>query len=211
VNFGELWAIPPAGPGVCQVCRGHTGTGFAVCFPCAKQARELPARADVIVPVSLAPRGSALARSIAGYKAASGRLSDAELVRALITGFLDRHERCIAEAAGVPEFPHLMVVPSSRGRVPHPLHVLLAPREPRLRAFGAARAPVLLLDDLWTTGWHAQLAAAALRGAGTPRVAVVVIGRFLREPPGSSQPWDPGRCVLHGCRTVPAAVTGRPG
>jgi hypothetical protein len=208
MDCGELWAVPRASPGVCQVCRGRTRVGFAVCFPCSKQARELPARADVMVPVSLAPRGGALARSLAGYKAASGRLSQAEFVRALITGFLNRHETCVAEAAGVPAFPALMVVPSSRGRVPHPLQLLLAPREPRLRPFGSARSPVLLLDDLWTTGWHAQLAAAALRSGGTPRVAVVVIGRFLRDPPGPSPPWDPGRCALDRCRSAPGAVRG---
>ncbi|MFM9611544.1 hypothetical protein ACSCBZ_37315 [Streptomyces niveiscabiei] len=36
---------------------------------------------------------------------------------------------------------------------------------------------VLLIDDTWTTGNHAQSASAALKAAGAGSVAVVVLGR----------------------------------
>lgn len=39
---------------------------------------------------------------------------------------------------------------------------------------------VLLVDDTWATGGHAQSAAAALFGAGASRVGLVVIGRHIR-------------------------------
>ncbi|MEK8143754.1 hypothetical protein NKH18_22300 [Streptomyces sp. M10(2022)] len=38
---------------------------------------------------------------------------------------------------------------------------------------------VLLIDDTWTTGGHAQSAAAALKRAGASCVAVVVLGRHI--------------------------------
>ncbi|WP_326599205.1 hypothetical protein [Streptomyces sp. NBC_01803] len=40
---------------------------------------------------------------------------------------------------------------------------------------------VLLIDDTWTTGNHAQSAAAALKAAGARHVAVVVLGRHLNR------------------------------
>lgn len=40
---------------------------------------------------------------------------------------------------------------------------------------------VLLLDDTWTSGGHAQSAAHALTGAGAQKVALVVIGRHVRR------------------------------
>ncbi|WP_293997568.1 phosphoribosyltransferase [Streptomyces sp.] len=38
---------------------------------------------------------------------------------------------------------------------------------------------VLLIDDTWTTGNHAQTAAEALKSAGAGSVAVVALGRHL--------------------------------
>jgi hypothetical protein len=52
---------------------------------------------------------------------------------------------------------------------------------------------VLLLDDTWTTGGHAQSASYALLGASARAVALVVIGRHFRpdyEPvQGSGESW----------------------
>jgi predicted phosphoribosyltransferase len=40
---------------------------------------------------------------------------------------------------------------------------------------------VLLIDDTWAAGGHAQSAAFTLRSAGAGRVALVVIGRHVRR------------------------------
>jgi len=40
---------------------------------------------------------------------------------------------------------------------------------------------VLLLDDTWTAGGHAQSAAHVLMAAGAQKVALVVIGRHVRR------------------------------
>lgn len=181
------------------MCRGTTGRGFALCRPCAVHARELPHRADLVVPVSYAPRGGELARALSGYKTPGAPLAHGERVRTLLSRFLRRHEPCLAAALGVAAIPAFTVVPSGRGRVPHPLWSLLRDGEPRLREFGPVPGPMVLLDDLWTTGSHAQLAAAALKRAGTPRVAIVVVGRFLAVPPPAALPWSADRCALRRC------------
>jgi hypothetical protein len=62
-------------------------------------------------------------------------------------------------------------------------------RRPKLDDRGRPRRPladlsgksVLLLDDTWTSGGHAQSAAHALTGAGAQKVALVVIGRHVRR------------------------------
>ncbi len=72
---------------------------------------------------------------------------------------------------------------------------------------------VLVIDDTWTTGAHAQSASAALKVAGAAAVAVLAIGRWFnpdyvtgdlrgaswlvahREPG-----WDWGRCCLESAR-----------
>ncbi|MGI9092895.1 MAG: hypothetical protein ACR2FF_05535 [Mycobacteriales bacterium] len=87
-------------------------------------------------------------------------------------------------------------------------------RDPRgdryLAVDSAAGASVLLLDDTWTTGAHAQSAAAALRAAGAVAVGVWVVGRhFNREQTGDHGEaaqayyrrareigWDWDRCCL---------------
>ncbi|GAA1922385.1 hypothetical protein GCM10009716_33650 [Streptomyces sodiiphilus] len=46
---------------------------------------------------------------------------------------------------------------------------------------------VLLIDDTWTTGHHAQSAAAALKSAGAGSVAIVVLGRHLNRTFGDTE------------------------
>jgi orotate phosphoribosyltransferase len=46
---------------------------------------------------------------------------------------------------------------------------------------------VLLIDDTWTTGGHAQSAVLALRKAGAARVSVLVVARWLKEDYGGNK------------------------
>jgi phosphoribosylpyrophosphate synthetase len=70
-----------------------------------------------------------------------------------------------------------------------------------------AGSSVLLFDDTWTTGAHAQSAAWALKRAGAARVAILVIGRHfvpsfaennknLRLAKLRRFSWD--HCCIHG-------------
>jgi predicted amidophosphoribosyltransferase len=53
-------------------------------------------------------------------------------------------------------------------------------------------ADVLLIDDTWTTGGHAQSAACELKAAGARTVALVVLGRHIRRD------WEPQPGVTNG-------------
>ena len=61
-----IYPPEPAGrPGVCAVCRGPAGPGYARCFQCAQH--DLLGRgllADTVVPVSYAVKGTPLAASL---------------------------------------------------------------------------------------------------------------------------------------------------
>ncbi|MYZ06572.1 hypothetical protein GT028_04180 [Streptomyces sp. SID2999] len=181
------------GPGVCQVCRGPAKAGCPTCWPCSEAGRILGTGvADAVAPVSLALKGEQYAN---------------ELWR-----FVAMHEECIAAHCAVPGFDTVTTVPSTSGRHDHPLRTLVADmvgvtrdryRElltptPAAAALGRVASParytssaiwgenILLIDDTWTTGSHAQSASAALKAAGAGSVAVVVLGRHLNSDYGDT-------------------------
>jgi hypothetical protein len=193
----------PAGrPGVCAVCRGPARPGYARCYQCAQHDLLGRCRADAVVPVSYAVKGTEFAASLWRYK--SWRAPDPAArtsLLALLLAFLHDHGRCVWRHAGMPAPGRLAVVPTGCGRPgPHPLLGLCAPylrlpvtglvirpgeqgRDPNVDRFSAERsgpgASVLLLDDSWVSGASAQSAAAALKRAGARHVAVVVLGRHV--------------------------------
>ncbi len=64
---------------------------------------------------------------------------------------------------------------------------------------------MLLIDDTWTTGGHAQSAVLALRRAGAAWVSVLVVGRWLKEDYGDNREfianlgdYDPCLCPWTG-------------
>jgi hypothetical protein len=57
-----------------------------------------------------------------------------------------------------------------------------------------AGAAVLLVDDTWTRGGHAQAAGHALREAGAAAIALVAIGRHVQPD------WDVGDGTTSGER-----------
>jgi hypothetical protein len=132
--------------------------------------------------------------------------------------------------AGAP-VSHWATVPSLPARPgEHPLHQVVSPfapgREAGLTAVALVRYPrdvspdhftaadqlppgshVLLLDDTWVSGGHAQSAALALRKAGSARVSLLVVARwmtrdtrigteFLREL--EARDYDPAICPWTG-------------
>lgn len=203
------------GPGVCHICRGPSKAGFPTCWPC-HEAGHLLGRdaADAVVPVSLALKGEQYANELWRYKNTSGpqqryfRMG----LGAVLWRFLGVHEQCIAGHCRVASFDTVTTVPSTSGRHDHPLRTMVAevvgvtrdrhrdlltptPEAAELgRSASAARyrasalwdANVLFIDDTWTTGNHAQSAAAALKAAGARSVAVVVLGRHLNTGYGNT-------------------------
>jgi hypothetical protein len=180
--------------------------------------------ANAVLPVSLALKGGQYANELWRYKNLSGRESAhfQQGLAAVLWKFLAGHERCAAEYGGLTNrFPIVTTVPSTRQRSEHPLRAMVARtigatrdryqdlltpapeartmgRVPAARRYLSRPVPegsgVLLIDDTWTTGSHAQSAAAALRAAGAGPVAVVVLGRHVNPDwPGSADHHDRAR------------------
>jgi hypothetical protein len=137
---------------------------------------------------------------------------------ALIGRFLRDHRDCIVGAAG-DDWDVITHVPSGSGRhpEPHPMvrcleyyeplhtaHVTLLERGPGAiarnsgaddgyRALPTADGKrVLLIDDTWTTGAHAQSAASALELGGAQVVAIVPVGRLI-DPDRDADWWETQR------------------
>ncbi len=71
---------------------------------------------------------------------------------------------------------------------------------------------MLLIDDTWAMGGHAQSAVLALRKAGAGRVSVLVVARWLKEDFGdnaralrdiAARDYDPAICPWTGAGCPP--------
>lgn len=182
--------------------------GYPSCRQCQQTGNVLGAGvADAVVPVSLALKGEQYANELWRYKNAAGpqRLYFRTGLAAVMWRFLALHEDCVAAHCAIPGFDIVTTAPSTSGRVNHPLRTitaemvevtrarcrdLLTPtpdaaalgRNPsRSRSISAALwgENVLVIDDTWTSGNHAQSASAALKAACARSVAIVVLGRHL--------------------------------
>jgi hypothetical protein len=88
----------------------------------------------------------------------------------------------------------------------------LAPGHFRAAAPLPAGAHVLLVDDTWARGGHAQSAALALRAAGAFRISVLVAARWINEDFGGNaaflrglaeRDYDPAICPWTGATCPP--------
>jgi hypothetical protein len=216
----------------CAVC-ARPSAGAERCYPC-RQQRGHAGLADATAFLTYAVAGRQSGHVMWGYKAAPTPIEEHRtVVRLLVALGLAGHAACPGALAGAP-VTHWATVPSLPAKPgEHPLHKLvagLAPgREVRLTAAAQVRYPrgvrpdhyradevlpqgshVLLMDDTWASGGHAQSAALALRAAGAARVSLLVIarwitgdyganGKFLREVAGHDYepaicPWTGGGC-----------------
>lgn len=198
--------IVAAGPGICQVCWGFIDPDYETCFKCGHQLDCL----DVMVPITYSEHLGQMHLALRNYKDANSaaiRRHDAIRLAAILWRFLREHESCVARAANVDSFDLVTIVPSSKPeRDKHSAFAELTswiePIKSRLRRtleptgevegrnFDSNRyrsiaalsgKSVLLLDDTWVTGGHAQAAAYALTTAGAQKVALIVIGRHFRR------------------------------
>ena len=89
----------------------------------------------------------------------------------------------------------------------------LDPRHFRAAVPLPAGAHVLLVDDTWARGGHAQSAVLALRAAGAARVSVLVAARWINEAYGGNaafirglagRDYDPAICPWTGAACPPA-------
>lgn len=199
--------LPDGDTVICSICRTFIDPIYDRCFKCNGQPNML----DVVVPISYSEHLGQLHLALRGYKDGYPQERRYAMPRlaAILWQFLAAHEPCVAAAAGVDAFALVTTVPSSKPEDDEqrsnfrtlvgwcdPIasryeRVLAATGDvPTGRDYDACRyraterldgRDVLLLDDTWASGGHAQSAAAALRDAGARTVALVVIGRHLRR------------------------------
>jgi hypothetical protein len=227
----------------CAVCATPVA-GFRLCYQCQRR-RGRAGLADATGFLSYAVAGRQAGYVMQGYKARPPVPEHRTIVALLVLLGLARHAGCAAQAGqaggsgpgGVP-VTHWATVPSLPA-VPgeHPLHAIvsrLAPgREAVLAAadeaeyprdldpghFRAAALPaashVLLVDDTWARGGHAQSAVLALRAAGAARVSVLVAARWINEVFGGNaafirgladRDYDPARCPWTGAACPPRGL-----
>ncbi|MFC9971695.1 hypothetical protein ACFVH6_12450 [Spirillospora sp. NPDC127200] len=184
----------------CRVCATPVA-GFPHCYEC-NQHRVHRGLADAVAPVTYAVGGSQSGYVMRGYKAPRRLDAHYSVVATLMIFALLRHARC-SEAAANAEVTHWASVPSLPAKPgEHPFHRIVKNHAPGVeaplraaerttdkRAVNANHfaldgtlppgAHVLLLDDTWTKGGHAQSAALALRKAGAEKVSVLVAARWV--------------------------------
>ena len=206
--------------------------GYDKCFPCKSHHSESgTADATAFLTYAVASQKSGLV--MRGYKARPPVAEHRQVVGLLLLVALEGHTQCI-ETLAESAVTHWAVVPSLPAKPwVHPLRGLVAGRvkgsevplvaapsvlQPRTvnadHFMCTVRIPpeahVLLIDDTWTTGGHAQSAALALRKAGATWVSALVVARWLKENYGDNKrfiadlatrdfdpsicPWTSGRC-----------------
>jgi hypothetical protein len=217
----------------CAVCATPV-TGFRLCYQCQRW-RGRTGLADATGFLAYAVAGRQSGYVMQGYKARPPVPEHRTIVTLLVLLGLARHARCAANAGCAGQAPvpvtHWATVPSLPARPgEHPLHAIagrLAPGgEVVLGAAGEveysrdvdpghfraaaplpAGAHVLLVDDTWARGGHAQSAVLALRAAGAARISVLVAARWINEDFGgnaaflrglSGRDYDPAICPWTG-------------
>lgn len=235
---------PLRAPGLtCAACTTPSN-GFKYCFQC-NQHRQIPGVADTagFLTYAIARRQSGY--MMRGYKAPIPVQKHRTVVAMLVYIGLAFHRECVEGLLGAP-VTHWSSVPSLPARVDeHPLHAIvgdfirIGPLSHTLEAplcsatavdnSRSVRADhystqatlpsdshVLLVEDTWVSGGHAQSAALTLRQAGAGRVSILAIARWLRPPDATERdrhrellrqissldyepaacPWPTQRCVL---------------
>jgi hypothetical protein len=144
------------------------------------------------------------------------------------TGCADGGRSPVTHWAAVPSLPPREAEPPREGE--HPLHSIVSRIAPGREAVLAAAdevdyprdldpghfraaaplpsgAHVLLVDDTWARGGHAQSAVLSLRAAGAARVSVLVAARWINEDFGANaafirgladRDYDPAICPWTG-------------
>lgn len=212
----------------CAVC-ATPASGYERCYTCSAH-RVYEGLADSTAFLTYAVAGQQSGYVMRGYKAPRPVKEHVTIVALMILLALSVHSKCPGTLAGAP-VTHWASVPSLPARPgEHPMHQIVrsvAPgREVILAAAESCRHPrqinpdhfsagirlapdshVLLIDDTWTSGGHAQSAVLALRKAGTAHVSVLVVARWIKEDFGdnaqflrelSSHDYDPQICPWTG-------------
>jgi hypothetical protein len=203
--------------------------GYQLCFQC-KGHRVHSGLGDAVAFLTYAVAGEKSGYVMRGYKARPAVAEHRMVVGLLLLLALDEHTGCAGTLAGTP-VTHWAIVPSLPAKPgEHPLRSLVInhargsevellataktshPRELDPAHFAStARLPqrshVMLIDDTWTSGGHAQSAVLALRNAGADTVSLLVVARWIKQDFAhniefvrqlAKHDFDPGVCPWTG-------------
>ena len=191
----------------CGKCRGTMmADGYPTCYPCAFS--HGPGCADLLGSIVYGVDGLQSGKLMLGYKNATRSPVLLQRVSSLVALAVRGHSGCAGALAGA-RVTRWATVPSLRHPdSPHPLRAILSAMLPRHGEIEVAAAPaaagksdrerrtlnpgfytlrtdvpagahVLVIDDTWASGAHAQSVAVALKQAGAARVSVLVVARWL--------------------------------
>jgi len=224
----------------CAVCTTPVD-GYERCYQCNRN-RAYDGLADSAAFLTYAVARQQSGYVMRGYKARPPVDEHRVIVALLIVLALSMHASCPGTLAGAP-VTHWATVPSLPARPgEHPLRGIVSSSAPGLEVslVAAARAPhprdvnpehfstdarlpqgshVLLIDDTWTGGGHAQSAVLALRTAGATHVSVLVVARWINEDFGDNaqfvrklagQDYDLGICPWTGGSCPQGTLTKYP-
>lgn len=191
------------GYSICPACNATRARHVVAGQPGWPQYRT----ADLVVPLTYMVKREQAYYDMFNYKDQAARSGSAQRRLAILTTlFSIRHAECVDRAVGVP-VAAVAVMPSLAGRPgQHPLgaiadflpkhwaRVQLQPGQDLPQDRNSRRDPnpgfyrcetdlagrhVVLFDDTWVSGGHAQGAAVCLRNAGAAKVTVLVLARML--------------------------------
>ncbi|GIH27498.1 hypothetical protein Aph01nite_58080 [Acrocarpospora phusangensis] len=215
----------------CAVCTTPSD-GAMFCGPCWGH-RRTPGVADLVCALTYVFGGTQSGYLMRLYKGQTPQEQHQVVLAALMFLGGSLHSGCAERIVGRP-FTHWSFVPSlpaKQGEHPFrrfasraarglevPLRAAQQASNPRMLSVehfqAAATLPpgshVLLMDDTWTQGGHAQSAALALRTAGAGKVSIMVAARWINPGYGTNQdfirthltsdfnpricPWTEGLC-----------------
>lgn len=191
----------------CAVCTTPVA-GYQRCLPCNGR-RSRPGLADAVAFLTYAVAGQQSGYVMRGYKAPRPLEEHRTVVALLLLLALSKHGQCPGALAGT-AVTHWATVPSLPAKPgEHPLHAIVSKIAPwpEIPLAGAASAPqpralnpdhfrahgqllpgdnVLLVDDAWASGGHAQSAVLALRTVGAAHVSLLVVARWIKEEYGDN-------------------------
>jgi hypothetical protein len=217
-------------PGVTCVDCMTPVNGFELCYTC-KSHRGNAGLGDFTAFLTYAIAGRESGYVMRGYKARPPLAEHRMVVGLMLILALHEHSACLERMAGSP-ITHWAVVPSLPAKsTTHQLRSLVAGHAPGAEVMlsAAIKVPspravmpqhyscpvpltreshVLLVDDTWASGGHAQSAALALRGAGAGTVSVLVVARWINEDFASNREF---LTRLAGRDFDPASAPGPPG
>lgn len=196
----------------CDVCAAPVA-GYSLCFRCQEHANfAVPIADRVASSVYAVEPDSQTYRIVRDYKGQRPVRSHQQAMSALLALGLRGHADCASKLAGE-RIDGWALVPSTQGRSTLRNLVVRLARFPaqeipvrysgpeRHREFTPEFWPVelssvsrhvLLIDDSWVTGGHAQSVAASLKAVGAQRVSIFTVARVL-DPQ-----WDPTREFIRG-------------